>query len=765
MLFNSGWWFMKNNSVRNQVLGLLISSLLSACGGGGGGWSSVVDITGVASKGLINHGIVKAFAVNADGTLADKTIATTYTDDSGSYLLKDIPAGTAVIIEVTSDEKTQVIDENTGSKYTPTVEFKLRAATNTVAGSTNTVVVTPFSEMGFKRAQGLTGALNRANIESANQYIGDSTGVIVNSKDGIPKFDGDGKTPLNSPAAKLVAIAKMTNTTDHSVDKCSTLTALPEKTNCVVNELSAAATLVNLNPSSGLGKIFNDKLAAVKQENSEKTDVANASEIKFVENTGTASSASSIDQVMAFFDSLRSNAKALKDTSGTDPTLYTKLQDIQTDLQSRATPLNNYAENTISLIDKAHGLLQDAQSGAGIYTKHWDNIGGCKVYTDINLQNVAKSLYESKVVGCHTEGNLNGLYNYTLSQGIYYTRNETVTGITLVPTDSANSYTVISRTFSRTVTATSSNASPPKLTAYVEVQNSRNYLSVQDSTNGGYQATVKLTKDNQNNVTAIDWSGNMASSYNDAGDVLGKKHQINLNAQLSNLDSNTKKVSMAGDISLFDKSDQLVSKLSLDTGSYVTGSTNQNGQDEVLLKLSLSSPKWVIQGSLKGSGFSKDKQGLNYEATQLDFTGSVKDSSGTEFFRGSISGQMTGYLNFDKSLPKSATNFAPTTVSIKGTVSIVNRPTLFVDLNASNSAFDKVSGTLTYSQGNDPTVTMTVNRTAGSTAYTFANTQGIAMKWSPSDSKANLTKSDVTLGTWDFNSGRLTYIDNRFEQF
>ena len=787
---------MKSLKRRSSALAVaaVMGSLLSACGGGGGGpgASATVDISGVASKGLIKRGKVSAYGINANGTKTDTPVAAAVnTDDNGGYTLKGVPAGTAVLIEITPDTNTKVIDENTGNEYSPSADFKLRAAINTVTGGTNTAIVTPYSEMAVTRALASTGGLDKKNIDLANQYVGDATGVVINSKDSAPQFAKDGKTPLNSTAAKLVAIAKMADPNDKSVDACKDKTALADKTTCVINALSTAAN-GNLDSSAGLGKVLNDKLKEVKDANKSTTEVANAPEISSGTTTGGSSTAtqSPIEQVKAFFASLRSNAKALKDTSGgTAPTLYTKLQAIQTDLQTRATPLKNYADNTITLIAKAHGLLQDAQKGSGVYgqrwykssftsngtTYYWDPIGGCQVYTSQDLTTVATTAANAQVVACTTAGNQADLYRYatmsTPANGAWtFTRTETVTGITLAPTaGTANSYAVSSATFRRTVAATVANGSYPSASGqdYVEDKTKRRYLSADSATNSGYQANVTLTKDDSGKITAIAWSGDMASSYDDAGAVFGKKHQINLNAQLNTLDANTQKLSMAGDISLIDTNDQLVSKLSLDAGSYVTASNNQNGQDEMLLKLSLRSPEWVIQGSLTGSQFSKDKQGLNYEPTQVAFTGAVKDSSGAEFFSGSITGQRTGYANFDKSLPQSTTNFTPATGRITGTVSIAGRPTLSVELTGNNSAFDTVSGTFTYKQGNDPSVTGTVQHAASSTtsSYTLANTQGVGMKWSSSDTTASLTKNDVTLGTWNFNSGRLTYIDGTYEQF
>ena len=383
----------------------------------------------------------------------------------------------------------------------------------------------------------------------------------------------------------------------------------------------------------------------------------------------------------------------------------------------------------------------------------YDPIGGCGVYQDALLKSISDSASNAAYVGCTTAANA---LNSAPMNGVV---EQTITKFKLEPSPSTSSaYTIYSRTFRRTLTLSNG--------VYTEDASKRQYLSPTDATGNGYQANVTLTKNSNQTITAIAWSGDMASSYDDTGAVLGKKHVVHLNVSVSGPDVHTQRLAMTGDISLVNGSDGLISKLSLDTGSHVIVSDNNNGQDAMSMQFTLSVPRWVISGQLIGTAYVIDKSGL-YAPTNVEFNGSVKDS-GTEFFKGSITGVISNYANYDSSKPEAADNFTPATTQVKGTVSIPNRPKLSVTLSGNSSAYGVGSASLVYTQGTDPSVTLTASRTADRPTiknYTFNNSQGIAMRWNSTDSQADLTKNDVTLGTWNFNTGRLTFTNGQFVQF
>ena len=278
-----------------------------------------------------------------------------------------------------------------------------------------------------------------------------------------------------------------------------------------------------------------------------------------------------------------------------------------------------------------------------------------------------------------------------------------------------------------------------------------------------------MTKNTNGAVIGADWNGDMASSYDDAGNVLGKKHTVNLKGILEDLDTNTQKISVSGDVAIINAAGTIDSKLSFGAGSYMIHSQNQNGQDALSLQFSLSTPTWTINGQLTNTNLVADKSGLNYDPTHFEFKGSVKDDTGVEFFNGSVVGDndKAAYAQYNRSKPDSATNFTVTTIRMKGTVTIPNRPILAIDLSGSQPAFDTSRAQLVYTQGSDPSVTMTASHAAGNSyyEYTAINSQGVGMKWKSTDTSAALTRNDITLGTADFNNSRITYTDGSFEQF
>ena len=741
---------------------ITLACLLTACGGGGSSnVATTIDISGVAAKGLVKNGVVKAYRISVDGAQSSTPESvTTVTDETGKFTLKGMPAGIPLVIEVSADPAgtTTVVDESDGSDYAPTSGFSLRAALDTTS---NTANVTPFSEMAYTRAKTSTGGLSASNIANANTYVADATGVKTTSSDSTPKFDKDGKTPLNDAALKLVAVAKLASTADTSVTECQSKTTVAEKTKCVVDQLATTA-MGTLDPAVGLTQKLQTKIDEAKNAN---TNVETTN-IQKPPSTGShAGVVSPIQQVKDFIKSLRSNVKALKDTDTTEPTLYTELYDIRTDLKTRAMPLNDYINNTINLTSKAYDLLNDAKAGSGLYSRSWyqsmvavnniyygiNPIGECSIYQEKELISLSNSPKNSNFVSCHTSPNRNNLYDF----GGNGTWKQTVTGITLAPATTDNTYAVYSRTFRRTMVVSGG--------VYIEDRTKREYLSDAN----GVVASISFTKNNSGTIDSLAWSGDMAPSYDDAGAVLGKKHTLSLNAEVIELDAHTKKLNLVGNITLVDTSDIVTSKLTFDTGSYSIHSDNKNGQDAMSLKFGLSTPKWSMNGTLAGSKFVSDKNNLNYDPTHVEFSGAVKDAANAEFFSGNIVWDVTNYAGFDCSQPESSTNFAPETLSMKGIVSIPNRPQLILELAGKKTAFDTGSARFVYLQGSDPSVTVTVSRTSGNLfgIYTATNSQGVGMNWKSTDTSTSLMKNDVAVGTLDFRSGRLTFIDGSYEQF
>lgn len=166
---------MKVRSLLVWVLSFAVLAL-AGCGGGGGGGSAVPtggtagnDISGVASKGPINGGTVKVFAIRNGAIDLSSPIGQGQTGANGNYTI-DIGAYTGpVLVEVTGGSYT---DEVSGASVT--INAPLRAIVANATAGTNTVAVTPLTELAYQLTLGddtLTiASINDANAEIASTY-------------------------------------------------------------------------------------------------------------------------------------------------------------------------------------------------------------------------------------------------------------------------------------------------------------------------------------------------------------------------------------------------------------------------------------------------------------------------------------------------------------------------------------------------------------------------------------------------------------------
>lgn len=200
---------MKVKSFTKSVVILAFMTLLGCSSGGDSEPAPVptpppagsITISGVAAKGPLNGADVTVFAVKSDGTF-DRTlgnIATgkTSSDGTGKFSINILkpPAG-AVVIEVTGGTYT---DEVSGIANV-LLTAPIRAVVSAVADG-DKIAVTPFTEMAYKKAEGIgTGnagsipVFTKSSIDDSNSSISKTFGIdnIVTT---IP-FD-----PTNAAAA------------------------------------------------------------------------------------------------------------------------------------------------------------------------------------------------------------------------------------------------------------------------------------------------------------------------------------------------------------------------------------------------------------------------------------------------------------------------------------------------------------------------------------------------------------------------------------
>jgi hypothetical protein len=158
------------------VAALLIGLLaLTSCGGGGGGGAAVdTVVSGVASKGIIRGGSIKAYALNADGSKG-ALLKETATDANGAYSANLGQYHGAVLVEASGS----YTDEATGAANAVPAAAPLRVALDNVSGAVS-AAVTPLTELAVQLGEDLTtGRLRVAALATNNALVASAFRVDI----------------------------------------------------------------------------------------------------------------------------------------------------------------------------------------------------------------------------------------------------------------------------------------------------------------------------------------------------------------------------------------------------------------------------------------------------------------------------------------------------------------------------------------------------------------------------------------------------------
>ena len=257
---------------------------------------------------------------------------------------------------------------------------------------------------------------------------------------------------------------------------------------------------------------------------------------------------------------------------------------------------------------------------------------------------------------------------------------------------------------------------------------------------------------------------------NQVATLLGDKHHVALSGVLTQ-NGDIDKLALSGSIELI-KSGVLETRLALGDGSYVLGKPDgtggyqaHDGSQEMLLKLSGGTAASTIKGDLKTGAFQLDASGTDYTPTLVSFTGSVQ-RNGVGFFDGSITAEQLNRATYNANTPISSTNVLQMRGSLSGTITISNRPTLYVTLMGNNSDAGSSSSSVSgqYVQGN-LTINLSGSKSGSSNVLTLESTEGIRLIVDKAQTIYPLTKGGVLLGEFSTLTHVLTYVDGSYEQF
>lgn len=373
----------------------LLAVLVGACGGGGhkggGGVTPPTPppptgtaVSGTAAFGLLGDAVVNFYSVDANGVPGTTALATTRTAADGTYSAT-VTASGPVVVSVTSDSQTRMQSVVTGTSGPAPVGLTLRAVIPGVAS--NSVAVTPLTEMAFGIASRGAGGLTVANIDAANSAVSAAmlAGAPILTTSPISFSTYKTATVAQQSQAKLLAAidaaAGQGFATGASGTACNQM-AYDERVACTVGGLKSL-----LQPGASNSFVFTNQ-AAYLVTAYEKIDRGlvtygtgqTASALGFAAPTiaekalveaaskqaalfGYVPNASPLANTKALFADLRSNivrAQANEDIYGIEP-LLTKLDQ---DFSVNVTPVVTATRAVLVAAYTAKGLIEAGKAGS-----------------------------------------------------------------------------------------------------------------------------------------------------------------------------------------------------------------------------------------------------------------------------------------------------------------------------------------------------------------------------------------------------------------
>jgi hypothetical protein len=186
-----------------------LSSVLAACGGGGGTGGNTsshsATVSGAASKGLLLDAPVTFYGVS-NGAVGTTAIGSTTTDTENGTFSSTVTSSGAVVVTVTVNSSTQMLDELSGTAITAPSGLVLHAVFDSLT-DLQPLAVTPLTEMAYQIANASSGGLTTTNIDAANNAVSTVflNGAPVLSTQPINLANYASATAAEQEQAKLLA--------------------------------------------------------------------------------------------------------------------------------------------------------------------------------------------------------------------------------------------------------------------------------------------------------------------------------------------------------------------------------------------------------------------------------------------------------------------------------------------------------------------------------------------------------------------------------
>jgi sugar lactone lactonase YvrE len=427
--------------------GILAAGLatLAACGGGhsGGSPSSTsstpppppppppsATVTGSAGKGLLLNAIVSFYSVT-NGVAGTTAIATVRTDPAtGAYSSAVSNSGPVVVI-VTTDSSTQMLDEISGVAVAAPSGLVLHSVFDSLT-NLQPIAVTPLTELAYDIANATSGGLITANIDAANNAVGETflAGAPVLNTLPIDLKNYKTATVAQQEQAKLLAAlavaANAGTATNASGGACTGTYAA--NIVCMIGGIGGLLT-INSSGTPTLGASDNYLVAAytsitdgtVTLEGGQLPsalglNVATAAETAFetavtqqVGPPGYSAGGTPLANTKAFFADVRTNViDANSQTLGYAP----ELSALQSDAQTNVGPVLVSTTSMLQAARVAAQLIATGNAGGGTSTPY----SGAEGPTTIALDGTGNLLVA--YAGNNTIGQITPAGAYSLYAGV-----------------------------------------------------------------------------------------------------------------------------------------------------------------------------------------------------------------------------------------------------------------------------------------------------------------------------------------------------------
>lgn len=624
--------------------GLLSTLLIISCGSGSsGGGSSPANVTigGTGGKGLMGGATVSAYAVNPDGSVSTTALGTTTSGSSdsnfGAYSLSIPPTSQPVIVQMTANSTTQMLDETSivngvQPKVAAPTGMMLRSFVSNATSNNPSVSINPFTEMAVASIP--TGAVSSTTLNQAAYVV--KTTVLGGSVDPFTTLIPAGTSIPSSTSATPSQLALFSVNSQvaqlATSGPCRTQASTGAQFNCVISDSTNGLDNTLSISSSGASVNSTTALTALKSTTL-PTAVSNAVGGNAVTlptvSTGSISNMPSLTQI---------NAYASADTF----------------VNNLSTSLNLYSTFLSGFKTAAQSISNVANIGTAVVTGGFTTgIGSmCKVSLSINLMtcnttntyainftsessfivpvSMNSNLFASSntYLMTFTQNTSLGSYNYTIVNSnqsydsttysgsvTYYNNSETITGT--APNSNNVHQPITINNYSINI-STSNPTANQLLSTTVNANLSANAV--------GSTPSFSLSLNNGTISGSFDSSGNLHLSNLSGSIILALNGTNTFNGQISAAATSPSQTTS------FNKSDELLSTASL-TGTV----TLSNGDTATGTISETTTPNNVSLTSPQSSS--------NYALGNVTFDLFANDATSTNYAEIKFIDQRTSYTN------------------------------------------------------------------------------------------------------------------------